>query len=61
MFLKKGSYSTNKASPYAKKRYFSLMASWYASMVSSCPAKAEVVINSVLCGVWKLVINASVI
>ena len=45
------------ASPYTKKRYSSLIATWYASIISSYPPKAAVLIKGTVLGRWKLVIN----
>src|SRR3989339_1132015 len=47
------------ASPNEKKRYFSRIASWYASMIKSLPAKAETKRIKLVRGQWKLVIMAS--
>lgn len=53
-------YSMSIASPKEKKRYFSLTAVSYASIIISLPAKADTSIKRVLSGRWKLVISVSI-
>jgi len=52
-------YSMSIASPNEKKRYFSLTAVSYASIILSLPAKADTSIKRVLSGRWKFVIKLS--